>query len=888
MDSVNILIEATSSGVSLFGLPATVSLKENSPAGTEVIHFQVLLASGASVAAGFPQILNSDPITEAFLVSMQNSTHAKVTVTGAYILDFEVTPNRFVFQILVVDSNEDFDLQTLTVLLTDVDEPPVFMDEISFLYIVEKTPPDKIFEPIVFDPENKPLTFSLDPPDPAFTIDPGKGSLFTTKEFNYQTDARSYAFNLSVSDGNNTSFRPLFIKLADLSDDKPHFLNTITSYSIPEELSPGYPVANITAVLPESSMSAREILYSINDNNYLTINLYTGMVTIANRMDRDTSPLREAPTITVTVTAALSPPGPPLYSTINLMVTVTDINDNPPVCAADSQRRDIPETEALGAFIAMVTCTDNDVEPVFTQFTFTGLSCLECRQLFVLMSNKIILNGSLDFEDPNNLYTGNEYSLVVAAVDTNETSLKGQAYVYVTVIPVNEFPPVFSPQSYFFSISELLGGGAVIGSVNATDKDRPTTPLHYSLVSGGVVDIGNIFYVDPKMGIITLLTHPDYEDTQTHKLIIQAIDGDVIMPRSATATVIINITKANDEPPLCGPNKTSLVVPINLRVGSNVQGFTLSCQDRDSPPTSFIYTISGASNVNNHFSFSPSAGTNITRLILKEPFDYSSGWDRIWSYSLVVLISDANILSRRYEPRTGTVLINIQVVDPDLTTVITSTTPAITYINIKKNTFDASDWYVWFLTTLGILLLLGLLGYLLYRSCKYLCNKEYSCCVSRPMTDEEDLIPDKGPPKREVFMEVTKMNTLFDGEEVDPVTSRVYEYNSKSGARRWKDAIIMSKLPQTQPESSTMVITREHATESQTSNAQLNVSYKEGAAEDQSSCVGWAVEGKEQTPSSAAQSGSSTISGQQSVKLSLSQQGGKVDRGPEVTEISEV
>lgn len=33
----------------------------------------------------------------------------------------------------------------------------------------------------------------------------------------------------------------------------------------------------------------------------------------------------------------------------------------------------------------------------------------------------------------------------------------GDAYVFVSVTPVNEFPPVFNPTTYFFSVSELLG-----------------------------------------------------------------------------------------------------------------------------------------------------------------------------------------------------------------------------------------------------------------------------------------------------------------------------------------------------------------------------------------------------------------------------------------------
>lgn len=50
-------------------------------------------------------------------------------MTGSPDLDFESVPNHFSFQILAVGSDGNGDRKTLTVLLTDVDEPPVFLDE---------------------------------------------------------------------------------------------------------------------------------------------------------------------------------------------------------------------------------------------------------------------------------------------------------------------------------------------------------------------------------------------------------------------------------------------------------------------------------------------------------------------------------------------------------------------------------------------------------------------------------------------------------------------------------------------------------------------------------------------------------------------------------------
>ena len=69
--------------------------------------------------------------------------------------------------------------------------------------------------------------------------------------------------------------------------------------------------------------------------------------------------------------------------------------------------------------------------------------------------------------------------------------------------------------------------------------------------------------------------------------------------------------------------------------------------------------------------------------------------------------------------------------------------PRITYIAVTQNTYDADDWYVWFVLVLGALLLLGILAYLLYRCCRYLstkeCNCSCDCCEPKHMEDEDTL-----------------------------------------------------------------------------------------------------------------------------------------------------
>nr|XP_006633448.1 PREDICTED: cadherin-related family member 3 [Lepisosteus oculatus] len=804
--------------ISFAGLPSTANVAENSNSGTVVAQFQMTISGGASIAPKYPTIRNSNPLTKAFQVSMTGLNSGEVRITGNPILDFETAPNVFELPILAVDTTGDSNMQILTVYLTDVDEPPVFLDNLNnqdlLIYIPEGTPPGPLYEPNVVDPEGKPLTFSLKPENPAFSINPGNGFIASSQTFDYETGNKSYTFSMSVTDGTHTVVKTVIVYIVNTNDAKPQFKIKNTFFTIPEELPPGQVVANITAEDPDSFNYVGYLLYSLSPTQYFAINKYSGVITVAMRMDRDAQPLRDSPLVTVLVTARYSPPGVHTNS-LTLTFNITDINDNPPDCNPAAQRQEVPETEVKGALIATVTCTDIDVDPANNQFKFTNLSCLRCNQMFAWSTKEpgnIVLTGSLDIEDPNNFYVGNEYSISVVAEDLGNPQMKGTAYIYVTTTPVNEYPPVFHPGLYVFNVSEIEGPSATVGVVNATDEDFPSIGITYSIAAGGsTLGLSNIFWIDPNKGIIKLLVRPDYEVKQRYDLLIEAVDGDPIKPLTSTATVIINIIEVNDEPPVCQPNGTTLIIPSDLRPGTNLRDFILTCTDLDSPPSSFRYAMKGVSNVNNHFVFSPTSGTNITRLILKEPFDYSGGLDKTWNYKLTVLIFDDNLLVGARQPKglvgTGTIIINIQVVNPSLTTVSTTTPPSITYITKKENVYSSTAWYVPFIIALGSMILLGLLGYLLYQLGKYLSTKDCSCCVPRVNKYKESLIPETGNnAKKEVVMEMTKINTVFDGEAVDPVTGKVYEYNTKSGARRWKDTQIITKPQLKQPESSTLII----------------------------------------------------------------------------------
>lgn len=55
--------------------------------------------------------------------------------------------------------------------------------------------------------------------------------------------------------------------------------------------------------------------------------------------------------------------------------------------------------------------------------------------------------------------------------------------------------------------------------------------------------------------------------------------------------VTVNVLEVNDEEPVCSPNFFSLQIPVDLAAGTNINGFRIECQDRDSDPRSFRYFI---------------------------------------------------------------------------------------------------------------------------------------------------------------------------------------------------------------------------------------------------------------------------------------------------------
>ncbi|XP_066897739.1 cadherin-related family member 3 [Kogia breviceps] len=783
----------------LIHLPATSNVAENSPPETSVHKFSVKLSASLSpVIPGFP-LINSSPLTEAFRVNWLSDTDFEIVTTGKEQLDFETGPHIFDLQICVKDDVGVTDLQVLTVQVTDVNEPPEFQGNLAKgldLYIVEGAKPGFIYQVEAFDPEdtsqNTPLSYFLISPSKSFRMS-ANGTLFSTTEFDFEAGHSSYHLIVEVRDRQGLrASTELQVNIVNINDEIPRFTSPTHVYTIPEELGPGAIVANITAEDPDDKGFTSFLFYSITTvNSYFMINQLTGTIQVAHRIDRDAGELRQNPAISLEVLVKDRPSGGQ-ENRKQITFIVEDINDNPSTCTKFTFRIMVPERAAKGTLLLDLNnfCFDNDSEAPNNQFNFTTPSGVGSSRRFLqdpAGSGKIVLIGDLDYENPSNLAAGNKYTVIIQVQDVAPPYYKNNIYIYILTSPENEFPLVFDSPSYVFAVSELSPSRTRVGRMQAADKDFPQKGIVYSISTGGASQhYPNIFWINPQTGELQLVIKADYETTPVYTLRIQATNSE----DSSSVTVTVNIIEENDEKPICTPNSYSLAIPVDLKVGTNIYNFKLTCTDLDSSPRSFRYSI-GPGNINSHFTFSPNAGSNVTSLVLATRFDYASGLDKIWNYKLLVYITDDNLLSDRKSAgalvATGTVTLSISVIPHPTTTVTTTPRPRITYWILRKNVYSPSAWYVPFVITLGSMLLLGLLVSLIVLLAKAI----HRHCPCKTGKHKKPLV------KKETI----QMNTVFDGEATDPVTGAIYEFNTKTGARKWKDPLTqMPKWKESSPQ----------------------------------------------------------------------------------------
>lgn len=367
----------------------------------------------------------------------------------------------------------------------------------------------------------------------------------------------------------------------------------------------------LTTGTGSKSIDSKETLFKVDSNS--------GHLTLTKHLDYEAMQ-RHSLTVTATDSGY-----PPLSANLTILVEVQDVNDNPPVFERSKYIVNVLESVSVNSQILQISALDLDTgnnarltyrildnESILLKEnnkTHRNLYSDERSEPFGIFPNSgwIYLRRVLDRETRSN------YDITVIASDNGTPVLTATTHITVNVIDSNDNDPIFSHNSYEFSVEENLKRGVVVGILKATDADLDlNAEIKYSLIPSNTS-----FQVNPLTGEIITRDSLDRELRTTYELVAEARDHGTPY-RSTRVSVRINVTDVNDcAPEIVDPQEDVVSIREEQPIGTEV--VRIRAIDRDNGYNATVtYSILKGRDSDGYdlFSIDPTNGLIVTKAAL--------------------------------------------------------------------------------------------------------------------------------------------------------------------------------------------------------------------------------------------------------------------------------
>ncbi|PKK19744.1 protocadherin-16-like, partial [Columba livia] len=298
-------------------------------------------------------------------------------------------------------------------------------------------------------------------------------------------EAAFHELVLRASDGGEparTGTARIRVAVLDANDNAPVFSQAEYTVRVPEDVPVGSTLVTVIATDPDAGLNGH-VKYSLKKITEIASQIFqldseTGAITLVRSLD-----FEEGDTYEVEVQAR---DGGELFDTAKFVITVTDVNDNPPELTVMSQLSEVSEDSPSGTVVALLHVQDWDSGP-------NGeVRCsLDGDVPFRLHRSRssyysVVTARELDREQVS------EYNVTVRAVDGGSPALWSSAVLWLRVLDVNDNAPVFAEARYSARLPENNAAGALVLRVRAWDADwGQNARVRYRLGEGRLLAAGS-------------------------------------------------------------------------------------------------------------------------------------------------------------------------------------------------------------------------------------------------------------------------------------------------------------------------------------------------------------------------------------------------------------
>ncbi|XP_025023607.1 protocadherin Fat 2 [Python bivittatus] len=465
---------------------------------------------------------------------------------------------------------------TLNIIARDAGEPPLYAEEEitimvknksnplfqSLFYTVKVPESIPVYTPILHlqarSPEGLRLIYNIVEKEVLrqFHIDFKTGMLMVTSQLDYESDTK-HIFTVRATETAAGSYSEAIVEVhvEDVNDNLPLFSQTVYAVSVSEDVPAQTPVVQLLATDQDSGWNkviSYQILEGHSDTSkFFNIDSNTGEISTTQALDYE---INHEFHIKVRATDHGMPP---LSSEALVIVSVLDINDNPPKFSQPQYQANVSRMVTCGHVVVKVQALDPDRRDT-PRLEYMILSGNEKRHFIIDSTSGIV--STLNHCKKN---LESFYSLRVSASDG---VFKTTVPVYINITNVNKYSPAFQQDVYEAVLAENAKVGTKVIELLAVDPDDgPYGTIDYTIIN----KLGQEKFLIDDKGRIETLQKLDRENS-TERVIdikIMAKDGG---GKVAFCTVKIILTDENDNPPQFKASEYILSIQSNMSKGSPV------------------------------------------------------------------------------------------------------------------------------------------------------------------------------------------------------------------------------------------------------------------------------------------------------------------------------
>ncbi|KAL4675446.1 hypothetical protein H8959_009591 [Pygathrix nigripes] len=370
------------------------------------------------------------------------------------------------------------------------------------------------------------------------------------------------------------------VEVRDINDNPPVFPATQKNLFIAESrpLDSRFPLEGAS----DADIGGNALLtYRLSPNEYFSLDVPTsnqqvkplGLV-LRKPLDRE-----ETPELHLLLTAT-DGGKPELTGTVQVLITVLDVNDNAPVFDRTLYTVKLPENVSIGTLVIHPNASDLDEGlngDIIYSFSSDVSPDIKSKFHMDPVSGAITVIGHMDFEESR------AHKIPVEAVDKGFPPLAGHCTVLVEVVDVNDNAPQLIIKTLSLPVKEDAQLGTVIALISVTDLDADANgQVTCSLtphVPFKLVSTYKNYYS------LVLDSALDRESVSAYELVVTARDGG--SPSLwATATVSVEVADVNDNAPAFTQSEYTVFVKENNPPGCHI--FTVSAGDADAQENALV------------------------------------------------------------------------------------------------------------------------------------------------------------------------------------------------------------------------------------------------------------------------------------------------------------